>query len=84
MMSYARSIDFLNTQSSEAHMRPPMTDERRKAIVAEIKDELMTKYRSIPREVKFGAIFYQAAVKSGLAAVKVPTSDYTKGVQTEY
>lgn len=53
-----------------------MTNERRKELVAEIKDELMTKYRSLPREVKFGAIYYQAAVKSGLAAY-VQSSDQT-------
>lgn len=45
-----------------------MTDARRKELVMEIKDELMTKYRSLPQEVRFGAIYYQAAVKSGLAA----------------
>ncbi|KAL8721294.1 MAG: hypothetical protein Q9225_001998 [Loekoesia sp. 1 TL-2023] len=45
-----------------------MDDARRKELFAEIKDELMTKYRSLPREVKFGAIYYRAAVRSGLAA----------------
>ncbi|KAI4149509.1 MAG: hypothetical protein L6R39_002487 [Caloplaca ligustica] len=68
MLSYARSIDWLNTESSGVHCRPPMTDARRKELVMEIKDELMTKYRSLPQEVRFGAIYYQAAVKSGLAA----------------
>ncbi|KAL9602074.1 MAG: hypothetical protein Q9219_002070 [cf. Caloplaca sp. 3 TL-2023] len=68
MLSYAESIDFLNTQSSEVYRRPPMDDARRKERVAELKKELITKYKSLPREIKFGAIYYQAAVRSGLAA----------------
>ncbi|KAL8962766.1 MAG: hypothetical protein Q9193_000885 [Seirophora villosa] len=78
MLSYARSIDFLNTESSEVYCRPPMTNARRKELVAEIKEELMTKYRSIPREVSFGAIYYQAAVKSGLAAYVTIKRSYFK------
>ncbi|KAL8689328.1 MAG: hypothetical protein Q9218_004975 [Villophora microphyllina] len=68
MLSYASSIDFLNTESSEVHGRPPMDDVRRRERVAELTRELMKKYQSIPREVKFGAIYYQAAVRSGQAA----------------
>ncbi|KAL8702825.1 MAG: hypothetical protein Q9201_004014 [Fulgogasparrea decipioides] len=68
MLSYAKSIDFLNTESSEVQGRPQMDDVRRRQRVAELKQELMEKYQSIPREVKFGAIYYQSAVRSGLAA----------------
>ncbi|KAL8821163.1 MAG: hypothetical protein Q9223_000763 [Gallowayella weberi] len=68
MTSYAQSIDFLNTQSSEVQGRPVISELERKTRVAELKQELMAKYESIPREVKFGAIYYQAAVRSGLAA----------------
>lgn len=68
MLSYAQSIDFLNTQSSEVYRRPPMDDARRKEIFAELLDELIMKYKSLPREIKFGAIYYQAAARSGLAA----------------
>ncbi|KAL8946965.1 MAG: hypothetical protein Q9222_006705 [Ikaeria aurantiellina] len=68
MLSYARSIDFLNTKSSEVHGRPPMDDLVRREYVAQLKRDMMEKYQSLPREIKFGAIFYQAAVKSGLAA----------------
>ena len=45
-----------------------MDDARRKELVAELKEDLMKSYKSLPREIKFGAIFYQAAVRSGLAA----------------
>ncbi|KAL8805086.1 MAG: hypothetical protein Q9182_002176 [Xanthomendoza sp. 2 TL-2023] len=68
MTSYAQSIDFLNTQSSEIQGRPAISQLERKTRVAELKQELKAKYESIPREVKFGAIYYQAAVRSGLAA----------------
>lgn len=68
MLSYAQSIDFLNTQSSEVYRRPPMDDARRKEIFADLLDELIMKYKSLPREIKFGAIYYQAAARSGLAA----------------
>ncbi|KAI4195178.1 MAG: hypothetical protein LQ350_007352 [Teloschistes chrysophthalmus] len=68
MLSYARSIDFLNTESSEVQGRPPIDDARRRERVGELTQELMEKYQSIPREVKFGAIYYQAAVRSGQAA----------------
>lgn len=68
MISYAQSIEFLNTQSSEVQGRPPTSDLDRKTRVAELKQELMVKYQSLPRDVKFGAIYYQAAVRSGLAA----------------
>ncbi|KAL8687185.1 MAG: hypothetical protein Q9224_005225 [Gallowayella concinna] len=68
MTLYAQSIDFLNTQSSEVHGRPRNSELERKTKVAELKQELMAKYQSMPREVKFGAIYYKAAVRSGLAA----------------
>lgn len=68
MLSYAQSIDFLNTQSSEVYRRPPMDDARRKELSEDLLDELMMKYKSLPREIKFGAIYYQAAARSGLAA----------------
>lgn len=68
MVSYAQSIDFLNTESSEVQGRPPMSELQRKSRIAELKQELMTGYQSIPREIRFGAIYYQAAVRSGLAA----------------
>lgn len=45
-----------------------MSEVQRKSRIAELKQELMTRYQSIPREIKFGAIYYQAAVRSGLAA----------------
>ncbi|KAL9579993.1 MAG: hypothetical protein Q9212_004758 [Teloschistes hypoglaucus] len=68
MLSYARSIDFLNTESSEVQGRAPIDDARRRERVGELTQELTEKYQSIPREVKFGAIYYQAAVRSGQAA----------------
>ncbi|KAL8641282.1 MAG: hypothetical protein Q9228_001886 [Teloschistes exilis] len=68
MLSYARSMDFLNTESSEVQGRPLIDDARRRERVGELTQELMEKYQSIPREVKFGAIYYQAAVRSGQAA----------------
>lgn len=68
MLSYAKSIEFLNTESSEVQGRPRIDDVRRREQVAELKQELMEKYQSIPRQAKFGAIYYQAAVRRGLAA----------------
>ena len=68
MICYARSIDFLNTESSQVQGGSPMNDFRRSDRLAELKAELSKNYHSIPRDVGFGAICYQAAVRSGQAA----------------
>ena len=69
MISYASSIDYLNTESSGVHDGHRISHPQQKSRIVELKQELMTKYQSIPREVDIGAICYEAAVRSGLAAL---------------
>ncbi|KAL8999766.1 MAG: hypothetical protein Q9169_001439 [Polycauliona sp. 2 TL-2023] len=59
---------FLNTKSSGVQGQPRIIELQGDAQVAEPKHELLTKYWSIPREINPEAIYYQAAVRSCLAA----------------
>ena len=68
MLSYAESIEFLNTSSSQAQGGARLDEMHRKDRLAELKDNLRKKYQSLPREIKFGALYYQAAVKAGQAS----------------
>lgn len=68
MLLYAKSIDFLNTSSSQVQGESLLDDVARKDRLVALKAELMESYRKIPREIRFGAIYYQAAVKSSQAS----------------
>lgn len=67
MLDYARSIDFLNTGSSQIRYQSPADNMRRMDRIEEHKQNMIKNYRSIPNEVSFGAIYYQKAVKAGQA-----------------
>ena len=67
MLSYAQSIDYLNTGASQIRFQTHYEDLERMNRLEALKQNLMREYRSLPKEVSFGAIFYRAAVKAGQA-----------------
>ena len=67
MLSYAQSIDYLNTGASQIRFQTQYEELERMNRLEVLKQNLMREYRSLPKEVSFGAIFYRAAVKAGQA-----------------
>ncbi len=67
MLSYAQSIDYLNTGASQIRFQIQYEEIERMNRLEILKQNLMREYRSLPKEVSFGAIFYRAAVKAGQA-----------------
>lgn len=67
MLAYAQSIDYLNTGASQIRFQTHYEDVERMNRLEALKQNLMREYRSLPKEVSFGAIFYRAAVKAGQA-----------------
>lgn len=67
MLAYAQSIDYLNTGASQIRFQTHYEEVERMNRLEALKQNLMREYRSLPKEVSFGAIFYRAAVKAGQA-----------------
>ena len=67
MLCYAQSIDYLNTGASQIRFQITYEELERMNRLEILKQNLMREYRSLPKEVSFGAIFYRAAVKAGQA-----------------
>lgn len=67
MLAYAQSIDYLNTGASQIRFQTHHENGERMRRLEVLKQNLMREYRSLPKEVSFGAIFYRAAVKAGQA-----------------
>lgn len=65
MQTYAASIEFLNTESgNDCHTNSSAEAKQRMAQIEQFQSDIIQTYRLIPQEIRFGAIFYQAAVKS--------------------
>ena len=67
MLSYAQSVDYLNTGSSQIRFQSSHDNTQRMDRLEALKQNLMREYRFLPKEVSFGAIFYRGAVKAGQA-----------------
>ena len=67
MLSYAQSIDFLNTRSRQIRFQPRSDREIEMDQIEKLKGSMIEEYRLIPKEVAFGANQYQTAVKAGQA-----------------
>ena len=64
-MAHAKSIDFLNTGSSQVPSNSNPDRARRIERLGELKDELMSKYSQIPPPITLSAINYHSAVTHG-------------------
>ena len=67
MLGVAQSVDFLNTGASQISHHSKQEDSDRLARVEGIKASLIRTYRSLPKQVSFGAIYYQSAVAAAQA-----------------
>ncbi|KAK3174824.1 hypothetical protein OEA41_002070 [Lepraria neglecta] len=67
MLIYAQCLDFLNTGSRQIRFQPRSDSERRMDRIEELKSNVIREYRLVPKELRFGANCYQAAVKAGRA-----------------
>ncbi len=67
MLSYATSIDFLNTRSRQIRFQPRSDREMEMDQIEKLKGAMIEEYRLVPKEIAFGANQYQAAVKVGQA-----------------
>ena len=63
--AYSKSIDFINTGSSQIKSDSNPDRARRIEKLEELKDELMEAYRQIPQSMTLSAISYQSAVAHG-------------------
>ena len=67
MLAVAQSVDFLNTGASQISHHSKQEDSDRLARVENIKSSLIRTYRSLPKQVSYGAIHYQSAVAAAQA-----------------
>lgn len=67
MLAYAQSIDFLNTGSRQIRFQSSTESDHRMDRIEELKGNIIQEYRLVPKEISFGANYYQAAVKAGQA-----------------
>ena len=67
MLEYAQSIDFLNTGSSQIRFQPDSDCRHRMDNIEGLKRKIIQEYRLLPKEVGYGAVNYQAAVKADQA-----------------
>ena len=65
MLPVARSIEYLNTDFSKIRNDSPSYATSRMDELDKVKREITQEYDMIPQQTKFGATFYQEAVKSG-------------------
>ena len=63
--AHAKSIEFLNTGSSQIKSESNPDHARRIEKLRELKDELMSGYEQIPQNMTLSAINYQSAVRHG-------------------
>ncbi len=64
MRAYAKSIDFMIVESAQEHVHDISERSSRLGHLKELKSEIIQKYQRLPPELRFGAIFYRAAIKS--------------------
>lgn len=69
MLLCAQSIDFLNTGSSQIRFQSEKDSSLRMERLEGLKTRLLREYKCLPKEVTFGAVFYQAASKAGQAGI---------------
>ena len=67
MLSFAQSIDFLNTRSRQIRFQPRSDREIEMDQLEKLKSSMIEEYRLVPKEVGFGANQYQIAVKANQA-----------------
>ncbi|KAI9721901.1 MAG: hypothetical protein M1828_004996 [Chrysothrix sp. TS-e1954] len=68
MQVYARSTEFLNTDSRQLQRRRPSQPTLYGEQAESIKRQLIQEYSQLPKDIRYGAICYRSAVKSGQAA----------------
>ncbi|KAI9875398.1 MAG: hypothetical protein M1830_008526 [Pleopsidium flavum] len=62
MLAFAPSIETLNTDSSQCQSSSDRS--HRMDLLEELKCDILQNYQLVPQDIRFGAIFYQAAVES--------------------
>ena len=67
MLEYAKSIDFLNTGSSQIRFQSDFDSRNRMNRIEGLKRKIIKEYRLLPKEIGYGAVKYQAAVKANQA-----------------
>ena len=68
MIEYAQSIDFLNTSSSQIRYQSDPDGRHRMDRIEGLKRTIIQEYRLIPKEIGYGAVNYQTALKANQAA----------------
>lgn len=68
MIEYAQSIDFLNTSSSQIRFQSDPDGRHRMDRIEGLKRKIIQEYRLLPKEIGYGAVNYQAAMKASQAA----------------
>ena len=67
MLLVSQSIEFLNTAASQISGHSHVREEDRGSRIENLRTTMLRTYRSLPREVSFGANNYRAAVNAGQA-----------------
>ena len=67
MVEYSRSIDFLNTGSSQIRFQSDSDCKYRMGRIEGLKRKIIQEYRLLPKEIEYGAVNYQGAVKADQA-----------------
>lgn len=67
MLDYAQSIDFLNTGSSQIRFQSDSDCRHRMDRIKGLKRKIVQEYQLLPKEIGYGAVNYQAAVKANQA-----------------
>ena len=67
MLEYAQSIEFLNTGSSQIRFQSDSDCESRMDKVEALKRNIIREYRLLTKEIVYGAVNYQAAVRASQA-----------------
>ena len=68
MLEYAQSIDYLNTSSSQIRFQSDSNCMHRMDKIEALKRTIIQEYRLTPKEIGYGAVNYQAAMKANQAA----------------
>lgn len=67
ILEYAQSIDYLNTSSSQIRFQSDVDSKHRMDKIEGLKRTIIQEYRLIPKEIGYGAVNYQGAVKANQA-----------------
>ena len=67
MLEYAQSIDYLNTSSSQIRFQSDSDCRHRMDKIEGLKRTIIQEYRLLPKEIGYGAVNYQSAVKANQA-----------------